>query len=127
MAEPLMTVTVDNAALLKALGVIPDGVMAYLKPASKITADNIQREARSRIKRRTGQTAEAITVVETLTGYIVFVGGRRAHIGRFLEKGTKFMAARPFLFVSARLEQSGHDRRALDAVRAAIAAEGLGD
>lgn len=133
MAEPLMTITVDITALLAAMAAIPDEVSKSLKAAAKVTAENIAREAKSRIARRTGQTAEGIRVEEARKGdgYIVFVGnpgtGGREHVGFFLEFGTKFMSARPFLFASARLEEGPHDRRSREAVQAAIAVKGLGD
>lgn len=123
------TVTVDDAALLVALAAIPAAVLAHLKPVAKITADNIAREAKGRVARRTGATGEAITVEETRNGdgYVVFVGHKRGHIGQFLEFGTKFMTARPFLFASARLEEGPHDRRSRAAVQAAIDEMGLGE
>jgi len=37
------------------------------------------------------------------------------------------MTAKPFLFVSARLEEGAHDRRAREAVQAAIDEKGLGE
>lgn len=123
------TITVDTAALFAALDAIPDAVLAELRKAAKITADNIAREGKGRIRRRTGQTAEAITVEPSHdgTGYVVFVGNNRAHIGSFLEFGTKFMSAKPWLFASARLEEGPHDRRAREAVQAAIDSKGLGE
>jgi HK97 gp10 family phage protein len=129
MAEPLMTITVDTRDLFAAMDAMPNVIMAALKANAKVTADNIAREAKARIARATGATAEAITVEETHNGdgYVVFVGNERTYIGRFLEFGTKFMAARPFLFTSARIEEGSHDRRALEAVQAAIDSKGLGD
>jgi hypothetical protein len=104
-------------------------VHRHLKAAAKVTADHIQTEGRARIRRRTGQTGEKITVEEARSrdGYVIFVGDPRTHIGSFNEFGTKFMTAKPFLFVSARLEEGAHDRRSRDAVQAAIDEIGLGD
>ena len=45
----------------------------------------------------------------------------------WLEKGTKRMAARPYFFASALLEESSHRRRIEDALREAIEAKGLGE
>jgi len=124
-----ITIEVDNTALLAALTEIPDAVFAHLKPESKITADNIAAEASQRIRRRTGETGDAITVDETHNGdgYVVYVGGKRGHIGRFLEFGTKHMSASPFLFPSARLEAGPALQRARPAIQDAIDEKGLGD
>lgn len=128
MSDQLI-VDVDTTELLAALGAIPDAVLARLKIVSKDTADRIATEARARIRRRTSKTGDAITVEESRRGdgYVIFVGGDRQHIGRFLEFGTKFMTAKPFLFASAQLEESGHDRRARAAIQEAIDELGLGD
>lgn len=123
------TVTVDTTALFAALDAIPAAVHAHLKAAAKVTATNIAREAKARIRRRTGKTGDAITVEETHNGdgYVIFTGNGRQHIAHFLEFGTKFMTAKPFLFASARLEEGAHDRRSREAVQAAIDAKGLGE
>jgi bacteriophage HK97-gp10 putative tail-component len=124
-----MTITVDPAPLLAALDAIPAEVHARCKAAAKITAEAIATEARARVRRRTGRTGDAIRVEETHdgTGYIIFIGDRRAHIASFLEFGTKFMTPFPFLFVAARLEERAHDQRIRDAVQGAIDAHGLGE
>jgi hypothetical protein len=124
-----MTIDVDTDALLAALAAIPEAVHAHLKAAAKVTADAIDAEAGARIRRRTGKTGEAITVEETHNGdgYVIYVGQGRQHIGSYLEFGTKLMTEKPFLFASARLEEGAHDRRARDAVQAAIDEKGLGD
>lgn len=129
MAEPLMTVDVDTTALFAAMDAVPAAVLAYLKPAAKITAENIKREQQARIKRRTGKTGDAITVEETHdgTGYVVFVGKQRTHVAHFLAFGTKFMSGDDFFFAAARLEEGAHDRRGRAAVQEAIDAKGLGD
>lgn len=129
MAEPLMTIDVDTRDLFAAMDAMPDVIMAALKANSKITADNIKRAQQARIKRRTGATGEAITVEETHdgTGYVVFVGNNRTHIGHFLAFGTKYMTGDDFFFAAARLEEGSHDRRARESVQQAIDAKGLGD
>ena len=123
------TIDVETTALFAAIDEIPEAVHRHLKAAAKVTADRIATEARGRIRRRTGQTGEAITVEETYSGdgYVIYVGNKRQHIGSFLEFGTKFMTPKPFLFASARLEEGAHDRRAREAVQAAIDEKGLGD
>jgi HK97 gp10 family phage protein len=124
-----LVVAVDDTALLAALHAIPDAVLAHLKPESKVTANNIASEARRRVQRRTGATSEAITVEETRNGdgYVVFVGKARGHVGRYLEWGTTFARAQPFLFASARLEEGAMLGRARLAIQAAIDGEGLGE
>jgi HK97 gp10 family phage protein len=123
------TITADDTALLATLDAIPAAIQAHLKAAAKITAEAIATEARARVRRRTGQTGDAITVEEARSGdgYVIYVGEGRQHIGSFLEFGTRFMTARPFLFTSARVEEGAHERRARDAVQAAIDEQGLGD
>lgn len=122
------TIEIDTRELFAALDAIPDAVLAELQIAAKETADNIAREARARVRRRTGKTGAAITVERARDGmgYVVFIGADRQHIGHFLEWGTKFMTAKPFLFVSARLEEGNHDRRAGEAVQRAIDAKRFG-
>jgi len=123
------TIAVDTSELLAALAAIPAEVHARLKAAAKTTAEAIATEARARVRRRTGQTGDAITVEETHSGdgYVIYTGNGRQHIASFLEFGTKFMTAKPFLFASARLEEGAHDRRCREAVQAAIDSTGLGE
>lgn len=126
------TIEVDTRELLAALDAIPAAVLAYLKEAAKITADNIAREAKGRVARRTGKTGDAITVEKSHdgTGYVVFVANAAAdwpNLDIGLEFGTRYMSPRPFLHVSARLEEGGHDRRSREAIQRAIDAKGLGE
>jgi len=129
MPNPALIVRVDAAAVLGVLTHFPDVCAAHLKVSFKETADAIAREAQGRIRRRTGKTGDAIAVQESYdkTGYVVMVGAARNYIGRFLEFGTVHMSAKPFLFVSAQLEEGPGTRRALEALEAAIAEVGLGD
>jgi len=145
-------IEVDTRELLAALDAIPAAILLNLKAAAKITADNIAREAKSRIARRTGETAEGIHVEESYggNGYVVLMGdvvsgqetaSRQArglksaksklhqmkHVGIWLEFGTKHMTKREFFFPSARLEEAAHDRRAREAVQDAINSKGLGE
>jgi len=146
------TIEIDTRELLAALDAIPAAVLAHLRVASKITADNIAREAKSRVARRTGETAEGIHVEESYdgSGYVVLMGDavgsaetarRKAlglstaksklyqgkHTGIWLEFGTKFMTKREFFFPSARLEEAAHDRRSRQAIQDAIDSKGLGE
>ena len=123
-----LTISADTAELFAAIDKIPDAVAAALKENARVTAENIAAEARTRIAHRTFKTRDAIGVAETYKGdgYVVFVGDDRGHIGSFLEFGTKYMTAKPWLFASARLEETAHDERALDAVQDVIDDAGLG-
>jgi len=135
MPNPALIVHVDAAAVLGALQRFPAVVEAHLKVSFKETADAIQREAQGRIRRRTGKTGDAIEVQESYDkkGYVVVVAAPRTHIGRWLEWGTVNdngslrMAAKPFLFISAQLEEGPGVRRAEEALQAAIEEIGLGD
>lgn len=66
-------VTVDDSALLAALERVGVAAERYTKAAAKITADNVQREAKARVARRTGLTAQGILVREDYdrVGYVV--------------------------------------------------------
>lgn len=125
-----LTITTETTALLAALQQLPALVRTHVKRAARVTADRIVREAAGRVARRTGATAAGLTVEETHSGdgYVVFV--KRVDepgLPGWLEHGTKFMTKRPFLFVSARLEEGAHERRTRDAIQDAIDEKGLGD
>lgn len=126
---PLLTIDVDTAALLAALERIPALVEQHAKAAAKVTAENIAREMRARVLRRTGKTAEAITVADSHdgTGYVVYVGAGRGHIAQFIEYGTRYMQRHDFFWAGAQIEQGAHDRRTREAIQEAIDASGLGD
>ena len=123
MADTL-TIDVDATALLRMLDQLGRSAAAqHLKAAAKVTAERIATEAAARVARRTGKTAAGIKVEETRTGngYVVFV--RRPEmpgLPAWLEFGTKYMTARPFLFASARLEEGPHERRVAQALQEAI-------
>ena len=131
MADALATISVDAVSALGALGRFSTFVQGrYLKPAAKITADAIAREAKRRVARgETGKTAEGIRVEEdrARVGYVVLSTRQQQYnLPIWLEKGTKHMRARPYMFVSAELEANAHDRRMRQAVADAIADAGLG-
>ncbi len=125
-----MTITVDKAALLAAMEAIPAAVERHLKLAALVTADRIAGEARGRVRRRTGKTAAGIIVEETHKGdgfVVLSTNQRMPGLPQWIEFGTKYMSASPYLFASARLEEAAHDRRSYQAVQDAIAEKGLGD
>jgi HK97 gp10 family phage protein len=121
-----LTVDVDASALFKMLDQLGESADAYIKEAAKVTAERIAQEARGRLARQTsgtGKTQAAITVTEEEHGARVFVGrvaGRNPNVPLYLEFGTKFMSARPFLFASAMLEEGPHMKRVERALQKAI-------
>ncbi len=120
---PLLTIDVDASRLIAILDQLGDVVLKHTKPAAKVTADNIAREAQARVARATGETAAGIIVQEDYTreGYIVHSANQRMpNLPTWLEFSTKHMAARPYFFSSARLEENAHDRRMRQAIQDAI-------
>lgn len=140
----LLTIEVDNQAVLRALEEIPDVVARHLKPEAEETARRIVKGAQQRVRRATGVTAAGIHHEESHdgTGYVVLAWDQQfaarlwnsgnndrvnAAVPRFLEFGTVKMSAYPFFFDAARLEEQDHDRRARQAVIDAIEEVGLGE
>jgi hypothetical protein len=124
-----LTIDIDKEAIFAAFDQLGDDAQAILNVEAEQTAQRIANEARARIARRTGKTAEAIEVGPSKSrtgGYIVFVNADRAHIAYWLEWGTKFMTKRAFFFAPARLEEGGYLRRVSEALQSAIDARGLG-
>jgi hypothetical protein len=121
---------VDNAAIvIAALGSVVPVVQPKTVAASKVTAEAIADEARSRVARRTGLTAAGIEVVPSFDGYGYIVRATRERVSMlpfWLEFGTKHMAKREFLFVSARLEAPRYPPAVAEAVTEGIIAAGLG-
>lgn len=117
------------------MGAIPALVEKHAKAAARVTAEAIAQGARGRIRRRAGgptrsrHTAEGI-VVEELTkgsGWGVFVDSPdMPGLPGWIEHGTKYMTARPFMANSAKLEEGPHERRLNDAIQDAIEEGGLG-
>ncbi|HXD16399.1 MAG TPA: HK97 gp10 family phage protein [Vicinamibacterales bacterium] len=126
---PLLTIDVDNAELYAAFDALGAELDAFLKPVALDTAQAIQREARARVRRATGATANKITIEPTRdgTGYVVFVNQpENPGLAGWIEFGTVKMTARGFLFTSARLEEGGHLRRVAAAIQEALDVVGLG-
>lgn len=131
-----LTITVDTADLLAAIDALPEAVLAKTKAAAEFTAHRIADEARSRVARRTGRTAGKIHVEEAHdgSGFVVLpwatletVDEQSSNLPMWLEFGTKFMTARPYFFIAARLEEGAHDRRMREAIQEAIDEKGLGE
>lgn len=125
----MITTTVDTTALTAGLAQLSVDMRLQTKAASEQTAAAVVREARGRVARRTGATAEGIHYEESRdgTGYVVLAVRRATpNLPFWLEFGTRYMTARPFLYASAALEAGGHERRIGDAVTGAIATNGFG-
>ena len=125
-----LTLSVETTALASALVQLAGSMGIDTKAASEVTAQAIVREAKGRVARRTGLTAEGIHYQESQDhlGYVVLAvrAERFGNIPYWLEHGTKHTRKQPFLDVSAQLEQPGHYRRVEAAVNAAIDAKGFG-
>lgn len=126
----LLTIEIDNEGLLEGLTRFGAFAGKHLKDAAYITAQNVRREARARVRRATGATAQGITVEEThqKDGYVVFpFRPENPGLPGWIEMGTEKMKARPFLLNSARLEEGAHLRRIAEALDYAAEDAGLGD
>ena len=140
----LFEIDVDTSGLFRAMDQAVAAIERRTKAAAKDTADRVERNAKQRVARATGATAEGIHVEETYdgTGYVVLAWDqalaakawgagattREYNIGKpqWLEFGTVHMSARPFFFVSAEIEAAGHDRRMREAIADGIEEVGLG-
>lgn len=128
------TTDVDARGVLAALDRLGAAADRYVKAAAKETADAVAREMTARLARQlgpdaTGETVRGIVVVEDAsgTGYLVVAtNARMPNLPFWLEQGTKHMAARPFFYASALLEEGPHRRRIVAALQAAIEESGLG-
>lgn len=137
-----LSITIDGAAAREALEgeSLRAVVRSFIKAAARVSADNIQREAKNRLQRQlsghsTGDTVEGIVVLADRSGFgwIVDAGNARmAPLPRWLEGdpalgGFKNVKRRkPFLMISAALEEDAHERRVADAIQAALLEYGLG-
>ena len=150
-----LSVDVDARGLLAAMDRLGHSLEARLLEVSRDTADQVAREAKSRVARRTGATAEGIIVERARVGagYVVIaqkveprvIGPNllphhraalqklsplkesRKNIPAWLEFGTNKMLRQPFLFPSVEIAREGHMRRLREAVQDGIDAVGLGD
>jgi|SRR6476659_5439099 len=124
---------VDAEEVLAAFANLPATVHTYTLAAAETTANNIAREAKSRVPRRRGKITAAqaarppiedlirVLPMKNGKGYVVLVDDPAAPFLPWqLEYGTQHMTKRDFFFPSARLEQAGHERRMHDAVEEAI-------
>ena len=119
---------VDTTALANDLAQLSADMAARTKAASEVSAGLVVREAQGRAARRSGATVEGIHYEDSRDGigYVVLaVRADTPNLPFWLEFGTQYMTARPFLYTSAAVESPGHERRVQDAVVDAIAAAGF--
>lgn len=119
------TITADATDLLALLDKAGQVVDDVCRDVSHETAKRVAFEARARVSRATGKTAEGIHVEEARDrrGYVVLaydVNAGQPPVDYWLEYGTRHMHARPFFRSSATLEETGHLQRMTEAVAAAL-------
>jgi hypothetical protein len=133
---PLLEVDPNPSAVLEALTKLGPAAAASVKRASRVTADRVAAEYRSRAKRAKTptvggvHTADRVTVDETYNGdgYVVIVPSPdRPGLPGWIEHGTQFVPASPTLFPSAQQQAGPHLRRVAEALQDAIDGTGLGD
>lgn len=115
MADGL-TITVQSAELIAMLERLGPSADFVAKEVGLDTAKRIVAEAKTRVARATGKTASGIhwELTRDGKGYIVLAytaGAQPDPIDIYVERGSRYMYARPFFFASAELEAPGHLRR----------------
>ena len=137
--DEILTIDANAETLEAAIDTFVELAVPRVKAAAHVSAVRIQAEARLRVRRRTGQTAAGIAVVEApnSTGYLVVAEAppqpstQRGAPGVpvWLELGATSLrfGPKPFLLVSGKLEQPAHDARVREALQSAADDSGLGD
>lgn len=136
MANDVLTMDIDAAAVVRLLGRVTPAVQAAVNRAAKETAERIQREADRRAAAffpgASGLTREGITTREAEGGNGWVVVAERdplRNLPLWLDKGTKHMVARGpaqegFFDAAGKLEEGPHRRRLVRELSDAV--EGLG-
>jgi hypothetical protein len=137
MANDLLTVTVDTSEAVRALDQFVATVETRLHENAMRAASAIVREAKARVHRRTGSTAEGIVMTDQGVGAGVLVtvtreardakGRQWPFVPAWLEYGTEHEVASPFLGPSVRLAQGEFFRNAATILDDAAQASGLGE
>jgi hypothetical protein len=137
-----VSITVDPNALAESMLTLSQALKPFIKVASRISADNIAREAQARLARQlsghsTGETLAGIKVKSDRTGWgwIVDAGNAtQPMLDRWIESGTKqgkpgshSSPPRPFFWASAQLEEQAHLGRVRAAIAAGMSEHGIGD
>lgn len=133
MSDGFSATVVDTVT--PALERLGDAALKHTVPASRVSAESIAREARRRVARDTGQTAQGIgtEMLKNRTGYVVYsVNQRMPNLPLWIEAGTRkgkphsrTEQAQPYFYPAVRLEESAHERRILEAIDKAIVEVGL--
>jgi len=142
-------ITAETRGLIDAIDRLGPRVEELCAQAAQVTADNIVREARARLARATSGHGTGLTMKGIVrspganrgAGWAVLSSrqhpliswhtmkktGRshtqavtQSNVPIWLEMGTRYMAPRPYFFVSADLEADAHDRRMREAIQRAI-------
>lgn len=114
MAKVTMSLT-GMDALQRALKTAPDLVKDLASDAVLKTAFATAQRARALVPVRTGALKAAITSAATATnGRVGLSGGEAAFYWRFVEFGTRYMPARPFMRPAADAEADDYVARIRD-------------
>ena len=121
MAGPMFSASVDSQALIALFDRLAQSADFVCRAAARETAERIVAEAKSRAKRRTGETASEIhyELSRDGQGYVVLgyrTGTGEDPIDKYLEYGTVSQYAKPFFWTSANLESGPHLRRLTDRI-----------
>lgn len=139
-----ITAVLDATQLHQRIQRLGETSMRKTKEAARVSALNIQREARSRARRQlinpTGVLEAGVLVNDDReeVGYVVRSVYRDArqmfNVPIWVERGTKRgdpgshdSAPRPFFWPSVQLEIPAHERRVAEAMEQSITQEGLGE
>lgn len=140
--DRVFSVELDDAAVIAALDAYGDRAQPYINTASHDSAESMEREAESRLRRQLGPnaTGETVAGIESFpardgNGYVVVSGNdRMPMLPDWIDDGTKrgkprshSEPARPYFDVSAELEKGAHRRRISDALQECADDMGLGD
>jgi hypothetical protein len=135
-------IDVEEAAVIDALETLGDFAQPFVNSASRESAESMETEAVSRLRRQLGPnaTGETEAGIESRpaydgNGYVVVASNdRMPNLPLWKEKGTQkgdlgshTEPATPFFYISAELEKGPHFRRLEDALQDAINQKGLGD
>lgn len=119
----LIEVSVETQRLIDALQRVPERLQAPIDAVVQSAAENIAREAKARVARRTGATAKAITAVKARRGrgWVVLTALEPdipTNLDLWIEVGTSTgMPARPYLHPAAALERAPFEARIREVIR----------
>ena len=136
-----LSVEVDSQGLVAAVERFGARLESRLLANARVTGARIRDDARRRVRRATGQTADEIVTEDNRagTGVVVYVNTqgttpRRDRPGQYrwpnldigLEFGTTHMGGHAYMWPAVEANRELHDRRSREVVQDAIDEEGLG-